>query len=211
MPSPSGRSRDGARATRIRSGKSTWNFGTWMILRRSPATKEKSARSAPWSPGRGIFFFLRLGDHGAERADFSFVAGERLNIIHVPKFHVLFPLRILVALAPSLDLPEGEGIFERLVLLLLEHQQAAVAVVVELGHHRPIGIEGIADDGVDEPSVGLVQGIDQTPPGGQFAFMALMLGVDIAESFLVEHWFDPQHRSEERRVGKEYSCRKLIE
>src|SRR5207248_5708358 len=25
--------------------------------------------------------------------------------------------------------------------LLLEHQEAAVAVVVELGHHRPIGIE----------------------------------------------------------------------
>src|SRR5437016_11383474 len=102
--------------------------------------------------------------------------GERLNIIHVPKFHVLFALRILVALAPSLDLPEGEGIFERLVLLLLEHQEAAVAVVVELGHHRPIGIEGIADDGVDEPSVGLVQGIDQTPPGGQFAFMASCSG-----------------------------------
>src|SRR5205807_9033369 len=74
----------------------------------------------------------------------------------------------------------------------------AVAVVVELGHHRSIGIEGIADDGVDEPSVGLVQGIDQTPPGGQFASMALMLGVDIAESFLVEHWFDPQDRKSTR-------------
>src|SRR5438552_5267184 len=39
MPSPSGRSRDGARATRIRSAKSTWNFGTWMILRRSPVAE----------------------------------------------------------------------------------------------------------------------------------------------------------------------------
>jgi len=28
--------------------------------------------------------------------------------------------------------------------------------------------------------------------------MALMLGVDIAESFLVEHWFDPQHHIDDR-------------
>src|SRR5439155_5668620 len=72
------------------------------------------------APGRGIFFFLRLGDHGAERADFSFVGIQRLDVIDVPELHVFFPVRIVAALAPSLDLPEGEGIFERLVLLLLE-------------------------------------------------------------------------------------------
>src|SRR5207248_8505216 len=52
-------------------------------------------------------------------------------------------------------------------------------------------------------------------PGGQFAFMARMLGVDIAESFLVEHWFDPQHRSEEHtselQSPYELVCRLLLE
>ena len=50
--SPSGRWRNGARATRIGGGKSMWNFGMWMILRRSAATKGKFARSARWSPSR---------------------------------------------------------------------------------------------------------------------------------------------------------------
>ena len=109
------------------------------------------------APGRWIF--TRLGDHRADRANFPLVGGERFNIIHVPKFHVLFPLRILVALAPSLDLPEGECVFERLVLFLLEHQEAAVAVIGELGHHRPIGVESVEHQGVDEPSIGIVQGM----------------------------------------------------
>jgi hypothetical protein len=38
-----------------------------------------------------------------------------------------------------------------------------------LGHHRPIGVESVEHEGVDEPSVGMVQGIDQTPCGRQFA------------------------------------------
>jgi len=87
------------------------------------AVRRASWRALPddgEAPGRGIF--ARLGDHRADRANFPFVAAERLNIIHIPKFHMLFPPPILVALAPFLHLPEGECVFERLVLLLLEHQ-----------------------------------------------------------------------------------------
>ena len=62
-------------------------------------------------PSRWIF--VRLGDHGANRADFSFVAIQCLHVVHIPELHVLFPVRIVVDLAPPLDLPEGERIFER--------------------------------------------------------------------------------------------------
>jgi hypothetical protein len=111
---------------------------------------------------------------------------------------VFLPVGIVVGLAPSFDLPEAECFFQRLVLFLLEHEEAAVAVILELGHHRPVGVEGIADEGVDEPSVSGVQGIDEPPSGGQFAFMADMLGIDIAARFFVEHRLDPQHNIEDR-------------
>ena len=111
---------------------------------------------------------------------------------------MLFPVRVVVDLAPSLDLPEGECFFERLVVFLLQHEEAAIAVVIELGHHRPIGIESVEHEGVNEPSVGSVQGIDQPPGGGQFAFMADVFAVDIAARFLIEHRFDPQHDIDDR-------------
>jgi hypothetical protein len=52
MHSPSGRSRGGARSTTILTGKSTWSSGMWTTWRHWIATKEKSARFAPWSPSR---------------------------------------------------------------------------------------------------------------------------------------------------------------
>src|SRR5438105_3860338 len=61
------------------------------------------------TPGRWLFL-VRLGDHGADRADFSFVGIQRLDVIDVPELHVFFPVRIVAALTPSLDLPEVEGV-----------------------------------------------------------------------------------------------------
>src|SRR5215472_16939190 len=72
-------------------------------LERRSATELARARPDNGeAPGRGIF--ARLGDHSADGANFSFVAGECLDTIHVPKFHVLFALGILVALAAPLVL-----------------------------------------------------------------------------------------------------------
>jgi len=68
----------------------------------------------------------------------------------------------------------------------------------ELGHHRPIGVESVEHQGVNEPSIGIVQGIDEPPRGSQFAFMTDMFRVAIAASFLVAHRFDPQHHIEDR-------------
>ena len=48
------------------------------------------------------------------------------------------------------------------------------------------------------PAIGIVQGIDETPRSGQFAFMTDMFRIDIAASFLIEHRFDPQHDIEDR-------------
>src|SRR6266436_5101177 len=90
------------------------------------------------TPGSWLFL-VRLGDRGADRADFFFVGIQRLDVIDVPELHVFFPVRIVAALTPSLDLPEVEGFLEGLVLFLLEHQEAAVAVMGELRHDRPIG------------------------------------------------------------------------
>jgi hypothetical protein len=95
-------------------------------------------------------------------------------------------------------LPEGQCFLERLVLFLLEYEEAAVAVIGELGHHWPIGVESVEHEGVDESSIGIVQGLEETPRGSQFAFMADMFGVAITTSFLVEHRFDPQHHIEDR-------------
>src|SRR5256884_218439 len=104
------------------------------------------------APG-GWFLLVRLGHHGADRADSSLVGIQCLDIVDVPEIHLFFPLRIVAALAPPLDLPELECFFERFVLFLLENQEAAVTVIGELGHHRPVGVEGIADEGIDEPAV----------------------------------------------------------
>src|SRR6266700_897319 len=52
------------------------------------------------TPGRWLFL-VRLGDLGADRADFSFVGIQRLDVIDVPELHVFFPIRIVAALTPS--------------------------------------------------------------------------------------------------------------
>src|SRR2546430_2869510 len=83
------------------------------------------------TPGRWLFL-VRLGDHGADRADFSFVGIQRLDVIDVPELHVFFPVRIVAALTPSLDLPEVEGFLERLdrksTRLNSSHSQISYAV-----------------------------------------------------------------------------------
>jgi hypothetical protein len=84
------------------------------------------------------------------------------------------------------------------VFFLIEHEEAAASVAMELGHHRPIGVESVEHEGVEEASVGVVQGVDQTSPGGQFAFMTDVLGVDIAEGLFLEHRLDTQHDIEDR-------------
>jgi hypothetical protein len=61
-----------------------------------------------------------------------------------------------------------------------------------------MGVQSVEHEGVDEASVGSVQGIDQTSPGGQFAFMADVLGVAIAEGLFIEHRLDPQHDIDDR-------------
>src|SRR5437879_12533582 len=103
------------------------------------------------TPGRWLFL-VRLGDHGADRADFSFVGIQRLDVIDVPELHVFFPVRIVAALTPSLGLPASKGFLDRLVLFVLEHQEAAVAVMGGLSPDRPIGIPGMADVRLAEPS-----------------------------------------------------------
>src|SRR5438876_4776786 len=41
---------------------------------------------------------------------------------------------------------------------LLEHDKAAVAVIRELGHQGPICVESVEHEGVEEPSISMVQG-----------------------------------------------------
>ncbi|MGH9445786.1 MAG: hypothetical protein ACRD3O_08680 [Terriglobia bacterium] len=41
-----------------------------------------------------------------------------------------------------------------------------------LSHHRPIGVEGVEHEGVDETAVGLVETIDQPSRRRQLAFKA---------------------------------------
>src|SRR5207253_9226222 len=53
------------------------------------------------TPGSWLFL-VRLGDHGADRADFSIVTIQRLDVIDVPELHMFFPVRIVAALTPSL-------------------------------------------------------------------------------------------------------------
>src|SRR2546427_1604240 len=81
-------------------------------------------------------------------------------------------------------------------------------------HHRPVGVEGIADEGIDEPAVDLVQRIDQTLCRGQFPFMADMLGINIAQSFLVAYRLE-EARSEEHtselQSQSNLVCRLLLE
>src|SRR5256885_11710004 len=57
-------------------------------------------------------------------------------------------------------------------------------------------------------SVGIVQGIDQTPGGGQFAFMADVCAVDIAARFLIER--SEEHTSELQSPCN-LVCRLLLE
>src|ERR1700739_432990 len=130
--------------------------------------RQRAADLARALPGHGeapgVLLLIRFGDHGADRADFSFEGIERIDVIGVPKLHLLFALLILAALARPLHLPELEGFFERFLVFLLQHQEGSVAKLGNLGHHRSNGIESVGDDGVDESSVSLVQPLDQAPP-----------------------------------------------
>jgi hypothetical protein len=132
-------------------------------------------------------------DDRPDDPNFSFISVEGLDLIFVPEFDMFVTLGIVVDLAGSMALPEGEGFFQGLIVFLLEYDESAVAIGIEFAHPRPIGIEGVGDDGVEETSVGLVQAIQETVGGSEFAFVALVAGVGIAERLLVEYRLDGQY------------------
>src|SRR6266581_115448 len=84
------------------------------------------------------------------------------------------------------------------MVLLLENDEASIAVPVQLSHQRPIGIKGVEHDGVDKGAVRFVQQIDETSRRSQFALMTGMLASGIAARLLIEHWFDADNDIDNR-------------
>lgn len=65
-------------------------------------------------------------------------------------------------------------------------------------HPAPIGIEGIDDDGIEEAAVGLVEGIQETVGGREFAFVAGVLAHRIGARLLIEYRFNGQNHIHHR-------------
>ena len=137
-------------------------------------------------------WLVGLGDHRADDARLSGEGVQRGEVVHVPQLEVFLRGGGLAGLTGPVPLPEREGVLERLVVLFLEDDEAAVAVPLELGHHRPVGVEGVKDEGIDEGPVGLMQPVDQPLPGGQFSFMAAVVAVGVAAGFIRAERFDRQ-------------------
>ena len=84
------------------------------------------------------------------------------------------------------------------MVFFLEDDESAIAIVVELSHPRPVGLESIADDGFDEMAVGFMQKVQETVGGGEFAFGAGVFARGIGARLFVAYGFDAQHHVEHR-------------
>jgi len=99
------------------------------------------------------WFFIRLGNHSTDDADFSLVGIQRLDIICIPELDAFFFIGIVVLLTQPLAVEKSERFLERLMGFLLEDDEASIAVPIQLSHQRPVGIKSVKHDGVDKAAV----------------------------------------------------------